>query len=125
MILMVSLRAIKMRRTLVAMFGLGSCLALPARAEPIVVSTVTTSVLATLCQRSASALDADFCTGYITAAFDQLSGLRLICPGVGVTTEQLIAVGRRFIEAHPETWDRHPSLVLQVAFKTAFACPAR
>ena len=99
--------------------------ALPLAAQPVTVSTVTTSMLATLCQRSRAPPDADFCTGYIAGAFDQLVVARAICPGPRITTEQFLAVGRRFIETHPELWDRHPSVVLEMAFKPVFTCPNR
>lgn len=117
------LRAIKIRRSLAVGLLLLPFWGESAAAQPVTVSTVTTSMLATLCQRSRAALDADFCTGYIAGTFDQLSANRVICPGVGVTTEQFLAVGRRYIETHPEIWDRHPSTVLETAFRAAFACP--
>lgn len=98
----------------------------PARADPpIIVSTASPSLLATICGESKTQLGANFCTGYIVATFDRMSITREVCPGSGVTTEQKVAVGRRFVETHPELWDRHPSYVLDLAFKAAFACPAK
>lgn len=87
-------------------------------------STVTTSALRAECLGSASELSLDFCTGYILAIFDRMSATGAICPNSGAATEQAIAVGRRFIEAHPELWDRHPSFVLNLAFVGTFGCKA-
>lgn len=120
-----SLRAIKMR-----VVGLLVAIALiqPARSaptqRPYVLSTATTSVLATICREAKNPLGANFCTGYILAAFDRMSMSREICPSPGVGVEQVMAVGRQFIETHPELWDRHPSYVLELAFGAAFGCPA-
>ena len=91
---------------------------------PLVMSTVTTTMLLAECRGSAGELNADFCLGYIIAVFDRMSLTHEICPRSGAATQQASAIGRRYIEAHPELWDRHPSYVLGLAFKAAFACPA-
>ncbi|MCJ2070051.1 hypothetical protein MKK75_14815 [Methylobacterium sp. J-030] len=125
MISLPSLRAIKLRVVALAVASVVVGPVSPARAEaPIVVSTVTTSMLLAECRGSRSELSADFCLGYIIAYFDLMSIRREICPKSGAATQQASAIGRRFVEAHPELWDRHPSYLLELAFKAAFPCPA-
>jgi hypothetical protein len=97
--------------------------AAPAQ-QPYILSTATTAVLAAVCRESKNPLGANFCTGYILAAYDRMSMSRQICPRDGITTEQVMAVGRQFLASHPELWDRHPSYVLELAFGAAFGCPA-
>lgn len=87
-----------------------------------VASTATTSLLARQCERSRDALSADFCSGYVLGTFDSLSGRKTVCPSDNVTTEQTMAVARRYLKDHPELWDRAPSWVLEQAFKAAYPC---
>lgn len=88
----------------------------------IVQSTVTTSHLAGICGPDSAKLDADLCTGYVLASFDSLAFDQKICPSKGVTTEQVMAIGRHFLNAHPDIWDKAPQFVLREAMTTAFPC---
>ena len=54
-----------------------------------------------------------------------MSAGRRICPSNMVTTEQVIAIGRKAITDHPEIWDRHPSYVVGSLFLSVFPCGAR
>lgn len=86
-------------------------------------TSVTTTQLAEACAKSqADPTVQDFCTGYITATFDALSVNGLICSRSGVTTTQIIAIGRRQIADNPQLWDRQPSWVISQAFKKEFRC---
>lgn len=114
-----------MRASLLSVAWLAVVPVVPAKADPpFVMSTVTTSMLLAECRGSSSELSADFCLGYIIAVFDRMSLAREICPRSGAATQQASAIGRRYIEAHPELWDRHPNYILGLAFKAAFACSA-
>ncbi|GLS44360.1 Rap1a/Tai family immunity protein [Methylobacterium brachythecii] len=93
-------------------------------AEPVVVSTVKTPFLAQECQR-AQGTGADFCVGYILAAFDALAITKTICPGENSSTEQAVAVARKFIADNPKLWNRHPIFVVRLAFEDAFPCDAK
>lgn len=88
----------------------------------VVGSSITTTMLAMNCQGSRTLLDQDFCTGYITGAFDAMSAARIICPGEGATTAQVLGVGRKFLSDHPELWNLHPYLVVQAALQAVFPC---
>ena len=102
---------------------IASLLALAMQSEGYVVaSTASTSVLAKICKDADSDLAADFCSGYVLATFDLLSRKRLICPTDGVTTEQTMAVARRYLASHPELWDRSPSWVIERALVEAYRC---
>lgn len=91
-------------------------------AAAVVGSSITTTMLALNCQDSRTMLDQDFCTGYITGAFDVMSATRIICPAGGTTTAQLLGVGRKFLSDHPELWHLHPNLVVQAGLQAAFPC---
>lgn len=88
----------------------------------VVGSSITTTMLAMNCQGSRTLLDQDFCTGYITGAFDAMSATRIICPSEGATTAQVLGVGRKFLSDHPEMWNLHPHLVVHAALQAAFPC---
>ena len=64
----------------------------------------------------------DVCTGYVLATFDALSSHHFICPSDGVTSQQTMAVGRKFPADHPELWDRQPSFVIERALRAAYPC---
>lgn len=87
-----------------------------------VASTASTDALVRECGSADADLTVNFCTGYVLATFDALSRHRLICPSDGVTSQQTMAVARRYLTTHPEVWDRSPSFVLERAFKAAYPC---
>ncbi|HEV2542930.1 MAG TPA: Rap1a/Tai family immunity protein [Methylobacterium sp.] len=118
--MMRSLQVIRLAAIVCAAWGTTAHAQSPA--APVVVSSITTTALALNCQESRTSLDLDFCTGYITGAFDALSVARLICPAEGTTTAQLLGIGRKFLNDHPELWHLHPSLVVQAGFQAAFPC---
>jgi len=88
----------------------------------VTVSTANTSQLSEICTTDHGPDEADFCTGYILATYDQLALNGKICPPRGATTRQASVIGRKFIADHPERWAEHPSFVLASAFKAAFPC---
>jgi hypothetical protein len=86
-------------------------------------TSVTTTQLASACAKSQSDPTVlDFCTGYITATFDALSINNVICSRPGVSTPQIIAIGRRQISDNPQSWDKQPSWLLAQSFKKEFRC---
>lgn len=90
--------------------------------DPVYVSTVRTSDLAHICE-SSSDLALDGCVGYVLATLDSLSMHRIICPTPGGnTTEQTMAIVRRYLSVHPELWNNHPSWVIEQVLRDAFPC---
>lgn len=104
------------------MIALLPALALAAQPGGYFGSTASTSILARVCAASRDNLEVDFCSGYVLATYDTLSRYGVICPGEGVTTEKTMAVVRRFLETHPELWDRSPSWVVEQALREAYPC---
>jgi hypothetical protein len=99
--------------------------AAPLKAQPVIVSTIDSSKLVELCNKSSTEiLNADFCTGYILGVFDQLSIGRIICVPIGGTgrTYQALAIARKYLNDNPERWQIHPSVLIEAAFQAAFPC---
>jgi hypothetical protein len=98
----------------------------PADAQPIVASTVSTTVLIDVCRRAGDQLRMD-CAGYILGVYDQMSFSRLICPPDNPNggTAQAVAVALKFLNDHPEQWHLAPFFLIGQSFKTAFPCGPR
>ena len=90
----------------------------------IYTTSAKTDELAEICAQTATRpLEANFCTGYVMATVDALAVNKVICLGPSATTIQVMAIARKYLADHPETWDRQPSYVLGEAFKSVFVCP--
>ena len=87
-----------------------------------VATVATTAHLVQNCEQSTDDQIASYCSGYIMAAFDVLSQARLICPVYGVSTKQVLAVAKKYLKDHPESWDTAPGYLLRTAFVQAFPC---
>lgn len=81
-------------------------------------------MLTKACGGNRGLLDGDLCAGYVLAAYDVLTVSRLLCVRPGVSTEQVMAIGRKYLADHPEAWDLPPSVLLKAAFTAAFPCEA-
>jgi hypothetical protein len=87
------------------------------------VSTVTTAALVESCNKPRQLLAADFCLGYILGVYDQASATRVICPPQSRSgTAQAMAVAIKFLNDNPATWNRHPSVLVEEAFRNTFRC---
>lgn len=85
-------------------------------------SAANSTQLAEICRETDSPTRADYCTGYILAAYDQLSLAGAVCPKPGSGTAQVSAIGRKAILDHPENWHRHPAAILRDRFREVFPC---
>jgi hypothetical protein len=92
--------------------------------QAVHVSTVETRLLAQACDATAGKdpLDANVCTGYLLGSFDQMSFAHLICPPDGFSTQQAMAIGRKYLKDNPEKWHLHPAFLLREAFSGSFPC---
>lgn len=109
-----------MLRTL--LFVLAAFSMTPAGAQTYL-STMTTADLVQACNRPRQELAMDFCTGYILGVYDALSLSREMCPRESsAATLQAVAIARKYLNDHPELWDRAPPYLLATAFKQAFPC---
>jgi hypothetical protein len=97
----------------------------PAIALPIHLSTVTAPEVSEACGRPRDLLAGDFCAGYIVGVWDALSLSGAVCGVEGFSTEQAVAVGRKYLGDHPERWNTPPVVLLRDAFTATFPCPAR
>ena len=103
------------------MIGLLMMLAIPAHGY--VATSAKTEMLAEICVKpSGKALTADFCTGYIMATFDSLAIAGKVCGNENTSTVQIVAVGRKYLADHPESWDKQPAWVLGEIFRKTFPC---
>lgn len=102
-------------------------LALIAAADrPVVVSSVTTPQLVEYCRGKDDDPTANFCTGYILAAFDTLSLSRQICPPAARASNlKVVAVARRYLRKRAGKTDAAPAFVLRDALRAAYPCKRR
>jgi hypothetical protein len=64
-----------------------------------------------------------FCAGYILARAEALDEERKVCLPSTVTGGQVQAVVRKYLNEHPELWDRAGWWLVRQALVSAFACP--
>jgi Rap1a immunity proteins len=76
------------------------------------------------CNDAPGPLAETYCLGYVAAVYDTMTFAEEVCPPTGVTTEQIVAVARKYFSDHPEKWGAHPAFLLRTAFKSAFPCQA-
>lgn len=93
-----------------------------SNAAAVYVSSTTSFQLAQACEDSRGTLEADFCSGYILGAMDQLSATRSICPTGQAITGRALAVVRKYIADHPEAWGQHPLKLVEDGLRFAFPC---
>jgi hypothetical protein len=94
----------------------------PAIAQPVSVSTVTGGILARACANSHDTI-ADFCTGYILGAADQLQVTKRICrPPSDAGTFQTVEIVRKFIRENPKEWSKHGMSLVEEPLVQAFPC---
>jgi hypothetical protein len=98
-------------------------LTLAAPAQPAIsISTITTSMLVDLCSKS-QGMQLDPCASYILGVADTLQIDRVTCrPQSDAATLQTLTIVRRYLNDHPERWDRHPAFLVRDALKGAFPC---
>jgi hypothetical protein len=103
--------------------ALSGNLSTPSFAQAIPVSAVSTQDVMESCRRAGDQMRIE-CSGYILGVFDQMAFSRLICPPDNATglTAQAVAVAMKFLNDHPERWDRHPVFLIGQSFKAAFPC---
>jgi hypothetical protein len=96
---------------------------LAAADRPVVVSSLTTPQLVELCRGKDDDPTADFCTGYMLAAFDALSSARQICPAPDRSSNVAVtAAARRYLRKQGKKSSAAPAFVVRQGFKEAFPC---
>jgi hypothetical protein len=94
--------------------------------RPVVVSAITTPQLVELCRGKDDDPAANFCTGYILAAFDALSLARQICPSPARATNVKVAsTVRKYLRKRAKTSTVAPAFVVRTALRDAFPCKRR
>lgn len=86
-----------------------------------VVSTVKTSMIATVCRAESTPNAADMCSGYILGAFDAASIAGAICPGATVNTVDVLTMGRTALLT-PGADVLTPSTILGNVFRKTWPC---
>lgn len=103
-----------------------AALAAQQSAGTIYASPTTGAKLAASCHQVPAHLEAgselNHCTGYIVGSFDALSYSRRICPTPAANVNQVVAIARRYLNAHPARLNLHASRLLEDAFQIAFPC---
>ena len=100
-------------------------LATPSKA-PVMVSSLTTTMLVEQCRGKDNDATANFCTGYILGAFDTLSVSRQICPSPGRASNiEVVAVTRKYLRKNAGKKDVAPSFLVRDALRAAFPCKRR
>ncbi|MBW6528092.1 hypothetical protein KZ813_14710 [Sphingomonas sp. RHCKR7] len=98
---------------------------LAAADRPVVVSSLTTPQLIELCQGKDDDPTADFCTGYMLAAFDALSSARQICPSPEKASNLAVtAAARKYLRKKGKKSSAAPAFVVRQGLKDAFPCKA-
>jgi hypothetical protein len=98
---------------------------LAAADRPVVVSSLTTSQLVELCRGKDDDPTADFCTGYMLAAFDALSSARQICPAPDRSSNVAVtAAARKYLRKQGKKSSAAPAFVVRQGLKEAFPCKA-
>ncbi|MBY9063159.1 hypothetical protein K7957_09455 [Sphingomonas yunnanensis] len=96
---------------------------LAAADRPVVVSSLTTPQLVELCRGRDDDPTADFCTGYMLAAFDALSSARQICPAPDRSSNVAVtAAARRYLRKQGKKSSAAPAFVVRQGLKEAFPC---
>jgi hypothetical protein len=60
-----------------------------------------------------------YCIGYIIGAAEGMD-LKFWSPPVPLKQEQVVAIARKYIDAHPEKWDQPASMLIRNALIEAF-----
>jgi len=98
---------------------------LAAAERPVVVSSLTTPQLVELCRGKDDDPTADFCTGYMLAAFDALSSARQICPAPDRSSNVAVtAAARKYLRKQGKKSSAAPAFVVRQGLKEAFPCKA-
>jgi hypothetical protein len=93
--------------------------------RPYFASPVTTPVLVDACKgfvATAPETPANFCSGYILGAYDQLASSHQICPPAPIGPVQIVAIVTKYLSQYPQFWNRHPNAVVKAAFQSAMPC---
>jgi hypothetical protein len=88
-------------------------------------STLTTADLTLSCRQPQADTGAGLCGGYARAVFDQLTSSYSICPKTGITSQEVVAVARKYLADHHQKSEHHPAHLLRVAFYEAFPCESQ
>jgi len=75
------------------------------------------------CQSANNSYDRAYCDGYSAGVIDTLSTLKMICPPVGATDQQVSDIIVNYLVAHPE-W-RHLSAPVLAELVTLAVWPCR
>jgi hypothetical protein len=87
--------------------------------RPYFASPVTTPILIDSCKSfvaTAPTVEANFCTGYILATYDQLTASHQICPRSAIGPVQIVSIATKYLRDNPRMWNRHPNALLKAAF---------
>jgi hypothetical protein len=93
--------------------------------RPYFASPVTTPMLVEACKgfvATAPETPANFCSGYILSAYDQLAALRQICAPAPIGPVQIVAIVTNYLRAHPQQWNKHPNALVKTAFQSVIPC---
>ncbi|WP_156025078.1 Rap1a/Tai family immunity protein [Sphingomonas phyllosphaerae] len=94
--------------------------------RPVVVSSITTPQLVELCRGKDDDPTANFCTGYILAAFDALSLARQICPSPARASNMMVAsTTRKYLRKRAKKSTVAPAFAVRTALREAFPCKRR
>lgn len=69
----------------------------------------------------ADKFDKSYLSGYVIGTADAMAGINLFCPG-SAKAGQLVAVVGKYLDDHPEEWNKAGSYLVAVALKEAFPC---
>ncbi|WP_368039741.1 Rap1a/Tai family immunity protein [Sphingomonas bacterium] len=89
-------------------------------AQAYVLSDLSTFPFGQECSQENS-LKLTACAAYILGAVDELSMSHAIClPMSGGGNSQNLAVVRKYLRDHPESWDQHPAYLVRSAMVATF-----
>lgn len=94
--------------------------------KPVVVSPLTTQQLIRECEGKDADPTPSFCTGYILAAFDNLSLSRQICPSPVLSTATgAVSTTRKYLRTRAKKSTAAPAFVVRDALRRTYPCGRR
>lgn len=108
----------------IALVGWLSSAASAQSADWIALSTFKGFDLAGICTGEATAAEVriDPCNSYILGAVDALQLSGQICVDQGAYTVKTVALVRKYLKDHPESWSLHPVVIVRAALTPHYPC---